>query len=100
MYWIESNSVLSTKLFLLLLFRVLVKVFHKEAYSNNTNRLRGIPALEQKIIEKLGHPVVAIDAERWTELPDYEKIPVLMHRIREKIEKFQWNQSSSDVFPL
>jgi len=76
-----------------------VKVFYKEAYSNNANRLRGYHALEQKVLDKLGHPLISVDAERWMELPDYEKIPSLMHQIREKIDKFQWNQSNSDVIP-
>lgn len=79
---------------------VLVKVFWKESYSNNTPRLRGVKALEGRILEKLGHPILIVDGERWTELPDHEKIPFLMHRIREKIEKLQWNAvGGSDVTP-
>ncbi|XP_021963826.1 uncharacterized protein LOC110859242 [Folsomia candida] len=78
---------------------VLLKVFWKDAYSNNTPRLRGVKALEQRLLEKLGHPMITVDGERWTELADYEKIPFLMHRIREKIDKLQWNQTGSDVIP-
>lgn len=76
-----------------------MKVFWKDAYSNNTPRLRGVKALEQRLLEKLGHPMITVDGERWTELADYEKIPFLMHRIREKIDKLQWNQTGSDVIP-
>jgi len=78
---------------------VLVKVFFKEAYANNTSRLRGHHALEQSLLEAIGHPVVVIDAKSWIELPDFEKIPYLMHRIKEKIEKFQWNRNTGDVIP-
>jgi hypothetical protein len=80
-------------------YRLLVKVFWKEAYSNNTPRLRGVMALEQRILEKMGHPFVALDGQRWSELQDHEKIPFLMQRIREKTDRIQWNQRGSDVIP-
>lgn len=68
-------------------------------YANNTRRLRGPYALELKILESLGHPVVGVDLEAWTELPDHEKIPYLMQKIREKMEPLQWNKNWGDVIP-
>lgn len=79
--------------------RVLVKVFTDELYANNTRRLKGLAALEMRILENLGHPIVAVDLNQWMELPDHEKIPYLMHKIREKIEPLQWNQNWGDVIP-
>jgi len=78
---------------------VMVKAFMAESYANNTNRLRGVNALELKLLEKLGHPVVAIDVQRWKELQDFEKIPYLMHRIREKCEKFYQSDQDNSIKP-
>ncbi|CAL8111000.1 unnamed protein product [Orchesella dallaii] len=78
---------------------ILLKVFPKESYASNTRRLRGVAALELRILEQLGNPVVAVDLENWMDLPDFEKIPFLMHRVREKMEHLQWNQTWGDVIP-
>lgn len=64
----------------------MVKALMPESFANNTNRLRGIYALELKLIESLGYTVIAIDTARWSEFPDSEKIPFLMYKIREKID--------------
>lgn len=79
--------------------RVLIKVFTNDLYANNTRRLRGTGALELRILENLGHPVVCVDLKKWMELADHEKIPFLMQRIRQKMEHFQWNQNWGDVVP-
>jgi len=72
---------------------VMLKVFWGESYASNTFRLLGIAALEQRILERLSPSVLFLDGLRWARLPDYEKIPYVMHRLRDKIGKFEYNQS-------
>ena len=64
-------------------------MFGAEAYATNTRRLRGIHSIESRIIKSFGHPVVEVDVVQWRELADPEKIPYLVQKVRENVDKVQ-----------
>lgn len=76
-----------------LYFRVCILCIKPIFYTINTKVLRESVNLSIKMLEEQGYPVVYINAETWSNLEEFEKIPYLMQNIKTKVGSDSLSQS-------